>query len=322
MTGMSFTVLLAAPRGFCAGVERAIRTVELALDQRAVGDERPVYVRHEIVHNKVVVDDLRARGAVFVEDTADIPLGATAVYSAHGVSPAIRQEAAARDLLTFDATCPLVSRVHAAVLRYAGRGYTILFVGHAGHPEVEGVLGEAPDQVRLIETLADAERVEVPDPSRVAYATQTTLSLDDVAAIVQTLRQRFPSLVGPDAGDICYATQNRQEAVSALVEQHGADTVLVLGSPNSSNSNRLRDVARAAGARAYLLGTADELDPAWLEGAHRVGVTAGASTPEHLVQALVERLRELGAERVETVETRREDVFFAPPPMLAGRQGR
>ena len=312
---MSFTVLLAAPRGFCAGVERAIRTVELALDYRAAGDDRPVYVRHEIVHNKVVVDDLRARGAVFVEDTREIPSGATAVFSAHGVSPLVRDEAVARGLVTLDATCPLVSRVHAAVLRYAARGYTILFIGHAGHPEVEGVMGEAPNQVRLVESVADAARVEVPDPSQVAYATQTTLSLDDVAAMIDALRRRFPQMVGPDAGDVCYATQNRQEAVSALVEQHAADVVLVLGSPNSSNSNRLREVAENGGARGYLLGTAAELDPAWLVGAERVGISAGASTPEHLVQALVSRLRELGATDVQTVETRKEDVFFAPPPI-------
>jgi len=312
---MAFTVLLAAPRGFCAGVERAIRTVELALDNRAAGDERPIYVRHEIVHNKFVVDDLRARGAVFVEDTAEIPGGSTAVFSAHGVSPDVRNEASARQLVTLDATCPLVSRVHAAVLRYAGRGYTILFVGHAGHPEVEGVMGEAPDSVRLVQTVADAHTIDVPDPTRVAYATQTTLSLDDVSAIVDALRQRFPAMIGPEAGDVCYATQNRQEAVVALVEKHAADVVLVLGSPNSSNSNRLREVAEAAGARAYLLGRASELQPAWLDGARRVGVSAGASTPEHLVQALIERLTELGADDVQTVETRVEDVFFAPPPL-------
>jgi 4-hydroxy-3-methylbut-2-enyl diphosphate reductase len=312
---MSFTVLLAAPRGFCAGVERAIRTVELALDGRAPGDERPVYVRHEIVHNKVVVDDLRARGAVFVEDTREIPTGATAVFSAHGISPAVRDEAVARGLVTLDATCPLVSRVHAAVLRYAGRGYTILFVGHAGHPEVEGVMGEAPDQVKLVQTIADAQRIEVADPARVAYATQTTLSMDDVSAIVDALRRRFPAMVGPEAGDVCYATTNRQEAVLALVQQHAADVVLVLGSPNSSNSNRLREVAETAGARGYLLGTAAELDPSWLDGAQRVGVSAGASTPEHLVQALLDRLRTLGASDVQTVETRVEDVFFAPPPI-------
>jgi 4-hydroxy-3-methylbut-2-enyl diphosphate reductase len=311
----SFVVLLAAPRGFCAGVERAIRTVELALDNRSAGDTRPVYVRHEIVHNKTVVEDLRARGAVFVEDTRDIPRGATAVFSAHGVSPEVREEADARDLLTLDATCPLVSRVHAAVLRYAARGYSILFVGHAGHPEVEGVQGEAPERVTLVETLQDANRVQVPDPEHVAYATQTTLSMDDVAAIVERLRERFPHMVGPEAGDVCYATTNRQEAVRALVERHGADVVLVLGSPNSSNSNRLREVAQVAGARGYLLGSANELDPAWLRGAQRVGISAGASTPEHLVQGLVERLRELGACDVQSVETRVEDVFFAPPPL-------
>lgn len=312
---MSFVVLLAAPRGFCAGVERAIRTVELALDGRAAGDERPVYVRHEIVHNKVVVNDLRARGAVFVEGTSEIPTGATAVFSAHGVSPRVRDEAVVRGLVTLDATCPLVSRVHAAVLRYAGRGYTILFVGHAGHPEVEGVMGEAPDQVKLVQTIAEAERIEVADPTRVAYATQTTLSLDDVSAIVETLRRRFPAMVGPEAGDVCYATTNRQEAVQVLVQKHAADVVLVLGSPNSSNSNRLREVAETAGARGYLLGTAEELDPSWLEGAQRVGVSAGASTPEHLVQGLIDRLRMLGASEVQTVETRVEDVFFAPPPI-------
>jgi 4-hydroxy-3-methylbut-2-enyl diphosphate reductase len=312
---MSFTVLLAAPRGFCAGVERAIRTVELALDNRAAGDTRPVYVRHEIVHNRVVVDDLKAKGAVFVEDTSDIPAGATAVFSAHGIAPSVREEAAGRQLVTLDATCPLVSRVHAAVLRYAGRGYTILFVGHAGHPEVEGVMGEAPSQVLLVQSVADAERIVVPDPSKVAYATQTTLSLDDVSSILEALRARFPQMVGPQAGDVCYATQNRQEAVRALVEDHRADVVLVLGSPNSSNSNRLREVAEMAGARGYLLGSAAELDPSWLDGARRVGVSAGASTPEHLVQGLVDCVRQLGADDVETVETRIEDVFFAPPPI-------
>jgi len=312
---MSFTVLLAAPRGFCAGVERAIRTVELALEARAPGDERPVYVRHEIVHNMVVVDDLRARGAVFVDETSQIPVGATAVFSAHGVAPTVRQEAAERQLVSLDATCPLVSRVHAAVLRYAARGYTILFVGHAGHPEVEGVTGEAPGQVKLIQTLEDADAVQVDDEATVAYATQTTLSVEDVAGIVERLRWRFPRIVGPEAGDVCYATTNRQEAVRALVEQHGVEVVLVLGSPNSSNSNRLREVAEMGGARAYLLGTASELDPDWLDGVQNVGITAGASTPEHLVEALVQCLRDLGATDVRTVETSVEDVFFAPPPM-------
>jgi 4-hydroxy-3-methylbut-2-en-1-yl diphosphate reductase len=309
---MTFEVLLAAPRGFCAGVERAIKTVELALE---ANQGAPVYVRHEIVHNRTVVEDLEARGAVFVEDTSEIPTGATAVFSAHGVSPGVRQEAAERSLSMLDATCPLVSRVHAAVLRYAARGYTILFVGHNGHPEVEGVMGEAPGQVLLVETVQDAQEVQPPDPGKVAYATQTTLSLDDVSTILQTLRQRFPAMVGPDAGDVCYATQNRQEAVRALVAQHGAQVVLVLGSPNSSNSNRLREVAEQAGARAYLLGSATELEPGWLEGVARVGVTAGASTPEQVVQGVLERLRELGGSEARVVETRVEDVFFAPPPI-------
>jgi 4-hydroxy-3-methylbut-2-enyl diphosphate reductase len=315
----TFTVLLAAPRGFCAGVERAIRTVEMALDAREPDDTRPVYVRHEIVHNQTVVDDLRARGAVFVEDTADIPNGATAVFSAHGVSPAVRSQADDRGLVMLDATCPLVSRVHAAVLRYADRGYTIAFIGHAGHPEVEGVMGEAPGQVLLVETVEDAERVQVADPEHMAYATQTTLSVDDAGTIVEALRRRFPRIAGPEAGDICYATTNRQEAVRALVEQEQADVVLVLGSPNSSNSNRLREVAEQAGARAHLLSSVADLDPAWLTGAQRVGVTAGASTPERLVEALVDRLRTLGGERIETVQTSIEDVYFAPPP-LPGRR--
>jgi 4-hydroxy-3-methylbut-2-en-1-yl diphosphate reductase len=310
-----FKVLLAAPRGFCAGVERAIRTVELALAARPPGDARPVYVRHEIVHNRAVVDALRARGAAFVEATAEIPPGATAVFSAHGIAPHVRAEAAARGLATLDATCPLVSRVHAAVLRHVARGCTVLLVGHAGHPEVEGVLGEAPGRVRLVQSVAEAEAVAVPDPERVAYATQTTLSLDDVAAIVAVLRRRFPALAGPGGGDVCYATQNRQEAVRALVAGHGAQVVLVLGAANSSNSARLREVAEQAGARAYLLGGAAELEPGWLRGATVVGVTAGASTPEGLVRGLVGRLRELGAGAVEEVETRVEDVFFAPPPV-------
>jgi 4-hydroxy-3-methylbut-2-enyl diphosphate reductase len=317
---LEFEVLLAAPRGFCAGVERAIRTVEMALDNRQPGDERPVYVRHEIVHNRSVVDDLRAQGAVFVEDIRDIPVGAIAVYSAHGVAPSVREEAATRGLATVDATCPLVSRVHASVLRHAAQGYTILFVGHAGHPEVEGVTGEAPSHVTLVQTVEDAESVTVPDSERVAYATQTTLSLDDVSAIVDVLRRRFPRLVGPSLGDVCYATQNRQEAVQALVAQHHADAVYVLGSPNSSNSNRLREVAEQAGARAYLLGSAEELDPASLVGARRVGVTAGASTPEHLVQGLLERFRSLGASSVRTIQTREEDVFFSPPLLPGSRQ--
>lgn len=323
MTSASgFTVLLAAPRGFCAGVERAIAVVEMALADRPPGDERPVYVRHEIVHNRTVVDNLRAQGAVFVEETAQIPRGSVAVYSAHGVSPQVRQEAADRHLVSIDATCPLVSRVHASVLRSAARGITVLFIGHAGHPEVEGVMGEAPEHVILVESVEAARTVAVPDAERLAYATQTTLSVEDVAAIVAALRERFPRIEGPGSGDVCYATTNRQEAVRALVEGHGADLVLVLGSPNSSNSNRLREVAATSGARAHLIGSVDELEPAWLAGAQRVGISAGASTPEHLVQGLVARLRALGARDVQTVETRREDVFFAPPPMPSALRGR
>ena len=322
-TVRKFKVLLAAPRGFCAGVERAISTVELALANRAPGDNRPVYMRHEIVHNRTVVEDLTARGAVFVEETDQIPLGAIAVLSAHGVSPTVRAEAERRGLVAIDATCLFVLWVFAEVLRQAARGYTILIDGNAGHPEVEGVMGEAPDRVILVQTVADAETVQVPNPERVTYASQTTLSLDDVSAIVDVLRRRFPNMVGPDTADVCYATQNRQEAVTSLVKSYGADLVLVLGSPNSSNSNRLAEVALQAGARAsHLLGSVAELDPAWLDDVQVVGETAGASTPEHLVQGLVDRLRELGATSVETVELRKEDVFFAPPPIPAEARSR
>ena len=318
---MPFTVLLAAPRGFCAGVERAIRTVELALDNRAVGDALPVYVRHEIVHNKVVVDDLRARGAVFVEDTREIPAGATAVFSAHGVSPAVRDEAVARGLVTLDATCPLVSRVHAAVLRYAARGYTILFVGHAGHPEVEGVMGEAPEQVRLVQTLADVEHVEVPDPNRVAYGTQTTLSLDDVSTIVDALRRRFPAMVGPEAGDVCYATQNRQEAVLALVQEHKADVVLVLGSPNSSNSNRLREVAETALARGGYPsrhGCRARSELAGWRPCVVVSALGGVHPPSTLVRALDRSSRKPSARTRCRPSKQASTTFFAPPPMRRG----
>lgn len=317
-----FRILLASPRGFCAGVERAIRTVEMALDDRPAGDDRPVYVRHEIVHNRAVVESLRARGAIFVDEVQEIPEGATAVYSAHGIAPQVRQDADARHLVTVDATCPLVSRVHAAVLRAAARGCTILFIGHSGHPEVQGVMGEAPSNVRLVETLEDARTIQVPDPTRVAYATQTTLSLGDVAALVQVLRERFPHILGPEDGDVCYATQNRQEAVHALVE-HGAEIVLVLGSSSSSNSNRLREVARVAGARAaYLIDSVNDLQTDWLGEAHAVGVTAGASTPEYLVQDLLARLRTLGGSEPKVVQTRIEDVFFAPPPTPRARASR
>jgi 4-hydroxy-3-methylbut-2-en-1-yl diphosphate reductase len=313
---LGFQVLLAQPRAFCAGVERAIQTVERALERRAPGDTRPVYVRHEIVHNRTVVTELRARGAVFVADTQEIPEGATAIFSAHGVAPQVRREAVERRLETIDATCPLVARVHASVLRHVARGFTILYIGGRGHAEVDGVMGEAPGRVILVQSVADAAVVEVPDPNRVAYATETTLALDEVAAIVTALRARFPALVGPEAGDVCYAVQNRQEAVRALVERHGAELVLVLGSSISANSRRLCEVALRAGARAaYLLESAGQLDPAWLRGVQRAGVSAGASAPERRVQELVGRLRELGAGSVRVVELRLEDVVFALPPM-------
>jgi 4-hydroxy-3-methylbut-2-enyl diphosphate reductase len=320
---LDFEVLLAQPRAFCAGVERAIQTVELALERRAPDDERPVYVRREIVHNKTVVDELRERGAVFVHETHEIPEGATTVFSAHGVAPQVRIEAAARGLETIDATCPLVARVHASVRRHLSRDYTILYIGGAGHDEVEGVIGEAPDRVILLQSVADAAAVEVADRTRVAYSTETTFALDDVAAITDVLRARFPAIVGPDEGDVCYAVQNRQEAVRALIEQHGAQVVLVVGSSNSANSRRLCEVAVRTGARsAHLLGSAAELDPAWLGGIERVGVSAGASAPERLVQPLVSRLRELGASSVRSVELRIEDVTFTLPTVPDHRSRR
>ncbi len=312
----AFRVLLAQPRAFCAGVERAIQAVERALDQRPADDTRPVFVRHEIVHNRTVVEGLRARGAVFVDETSEIPQGATAVFSAHGVAPSVRREAAERKLRTIDATCPLVARVHAAVQRHAAHGYTVLYIGGAGHAEVRGVMGEAPTHITLIETVADAALVEVPDPDRVAYDTETTFAVDDVASIVNVLRTRFPSIVGPDAGDVCYAVQNRQEAVQRLVAHHGVQLLLVIGSPNSANSRRLCEVGLRAGAlAAHLLPSADALDADWLRGVDRVGVSAGASAPEFLVQDLIARLRALGAASVQTVEVRAEDVAFNLPVM-------
>lgn len=300
-------VVLASPRGFCAGVDRAIKVVEQALEAHGA----PVYVRHQIVHNPWVVEALRRKGAVFVEATADIPEGAVAIFSAHGVSPQVRQEARLRGLRVVDATCPLVAKVHAEVVRYARGGHAILYVGHPGHPEVVGVQGEAPEQVQVVDSVEAAEAVQVPDAHRVAFTTQTTLSVDDVATVVAVLKRRFPAIVAPGANDICYATQNRQQAVRALAAQ--TEAILVLGAPNSSNSNRLREVAERVGARAYLLGSASDLDPRWLEGVSRVGVAAGASTPEHLVQELVQRLRALGAGRVRELVTTVEQLSFAVP---------
>jgi len=306
-------LLLAAPRGFCAGVDRAIEIVERALSLFG----RPVYVRHEIVHNRHVVDRLRAMGAVFVDEIAEVPEGAVVVFSAHGVSPLVREQAVSRRLRAIDATCPLVTKVHMEALRHAAEGREILLIGHGGHVEVEGTMGEAPDRMRLIESVADAERVQVRDPARVAYLTQTTLSVDDTRAIVDVLRRRFPAIVGPPQEDICYATQNRQNAVKRLAPR--LDLVLVVGAPNSSNSRRLVEVAEASGVRARLVEEAQDIDPLWLTGARAVGVTAGASAPEELVRSIVARLRELGASDPEEVPTVVENVRFALPAEVSAR---
>jgi 4-hydroxy-3-methylbut-2-enyl diphosphate reductase len=303
-------ILLASPRGFCAGVDRAIEIVELALEVYGA----PVYVRHEIVHNRHVVEGLRKKGAVFVEDLAEIPTDSLAIFSAHGIAPSVREEARARGLRTIDATCPLVTKVHVEALRYARDGFEIVLVGHRGHVEVAGTLGQAPDRIQLVETVADVQRVEVEDEDRLAVLTQTTLSVDDTGAIIDALRRRFPRIHLPPKDDICYATQNRQNAVKAIARR--ADLVLVVGAPTSSNSNRLVEVARAHGADARLTECAADIDPSWLEGAHVIGVTAGASTPETLVEEVIERLQSLGCEEVEGVKIVDERVRFTLPPEL------
>jgi 4-hydroxy-3-methylbut-2-enyl diphosphate reductase len=304
-------VILANPRGFCAGVDRAIEIVERALQLHGA----PIYVRHEVVHNKYVVDDLRRKGAVFVEELSDVPPGNTVIFSAHGVSQAVRREAEQRRLNVFDATCPLVTKVHVEVVRMREQGREIVMIGHRGHPEVEGTMGQSAGGIHLVETAADVERLHVADPRNLAYVTQTTLSVDDAAGIVRALKARFPHIVGPKKDDICYATQNRQDAVKALARE--SDVVLVVGSPNSSNSNRLREVAQNMGVPAYMVDTASELDPAWLAGKARVGVTAGASAPEVLVRELIERLRSLGAAEVRNLDGIAEAVVFPLPKGLA-----
>jgi 4-hydroxy-3-methylbut-2-enyl diphosphate reductase len=304
------TVLLAGPRGFCAGVERAIDMVKTALRQNGP----PVYVRHEIVHNRHVVDELRGLGAVFVEELDEVPEGATVVFSAHGVAPAVHRQAADRDLRVIDATCPLVTKVHQEARKFAGGGYEIVLVGHEGHEEVIGTMGQAPAAVHLVGDEEEAARVQVADPERVAYLTQTTLSVDETAGVVEALRQRFPVLAGPRSDDICYATQNRQAAVKALARD--CQLVLVIGAENSSNSKRLVEVARAHGCRSHLVPEASAVDPAWLEGVDTVGVTSGASAPEKLVAELVAFLRDRGAEEVREVEVVPEDVHFALPGTL------
>ncbi len=303
-------IILAKPRGFCAGVERAIEIVEQAL-QHVKG---PIYVRKEIVHNPHVVNDLRAKGAVFVEELDEVPQGALAIFSAHGVAPTVPKLAAQRQLRVIDATCPLVTKVHVEAKRYAREGYAILLVGHQGHDEVIGTMGEAPGAIRLIQTVDDAQGVDVPNPEKVAVITQTTLSMDDTRAIVEILRRRFPKLISPSKDDICYATQNRQNAVKAIAKE--AEVILVIGAKNSSNSIRLVEVAQGAGRRGYLINHAREIQPQWFDGARCAGVTSGASAPEHLVQEVVEFLKTLGAARVEEWELVKEDVSFGLPSEL------
>ncbi len=315
VTGTGAEVLLANPRGFCAGVERAIEIVERALAQYG----RPIYVRHEIVHNKYVVADLRDKGAVFVEELAEVPAGSTVIFSAHGVSQEVRREADALGLNVFDATCPLVTKVHVQVAKLLKSGLEIIMVGHRGHPEAEGTMGQATSGMHLVETLADVAELKVRDPSRLAYVTQTTLSVDDAQTIVAALRERFPSILGPKKDDICYATQNRQDAVKFMAPQ--CDLVIVVGSPNSSNSNRLREVAENMGVPAYMVDSADQLRPEWLVGKTRIGVSAGASAPEVLVDALVARLREMGVRSVRALDGINESVVFSLPRKLTGGKG-
>ena len=300
-------VLLASPRGYCAGVDRAVQAVEQALDLHGP----PVYVRKEIVHNKHVVAELRERGAIFVDEETEVPEGEVVVFSAHGVAPTVHANAKARGLRTIDATCPLVTKVHVEARRFAEQGYTIVLVGHEGHEEVEGTTGEAPDNIVLVQTVADVDRLEVRDPSRVAYITQTTLSVDETAAIVARLRERFPAIVGPKSDDICYATTNRQIAVKELARE--CDLVLVIGSVNSSNSNRLVEVAREIGAASHLIDNASQIREEWLDGVETVGITSGASAPESLVEELIGAFRERGAEEVSELRTVEEDVRFMLP---------
>ena len=303
-------IILATPRGFCAGVERAIAIVERAIEKFGA----PIYVRHEVVHNKFVCDNLREKGAVFIDDLAAVPPGSTVIFSAHGVSKAVREEATARGLKIFDATCPLVTKVHLQVARMSKDGREIIMIGHKGHPEVEGTMGQSPDGMYLVENTSDAATLAVRDPQQLAYVTQTTLSVDDAQAIVSALRTRFPAIVGPKKDDICYATQNRQDAVKQLAAQ--CDLLLVVGSKNSSNSNRLREVAANAGLPAYLVDGPEDIDPAWLIGRPRIGVTAGASAPEVLVERLIERLKTLGVKAVSLADGVDENVTFPLPKEL------
>jgi 4-hydroxy-3-methylbut-2-en-1-yl diphosphate reductase len=300
-------ILLAAPRGYCAGVDRAVQTVERALELHGA----PVYVRKEIVHNKHVVEQLAAAGAIFVDQETEVPEGAIVVFSAHGVAPAVHDNAASRNLRTIDATCPLVTKVHVSARRFAAAGYTIVMIGHEGHEEVEGTTGEAPESIVLIETVAEVEALAVPDPDKVAFITQTTLSVDETSEVIAALRAKFPAIVSSKSADICYATTNRQIAVKQLASE--CDLVLVIGSTNSSNSNRLVEVAREHGAASHLIDNRTQVDEAWLEGVDTVGITSGASAPEELVASLVDFFRERGADDVGELRTVHEDVRFMLP---------
>ncbi|MDA1330893.1 MAG: 4-hydroxy-3-methylbut-2-enyl diphosphate reductase [Proteobacteria bacterium] len=301
---------LANPRGFCAGVDRAIEIVELAIKKYGA----PVYVKHEVVHNKYVVDDLKSKGAIFIEDLNDVPEGHILIYSAHGVSVQIRTDAKKRKLRVFDATCPLVSKVHAEVVRYRKKGLEVIMIGHKGHPEVEGTMGQVSSGIFLVETIDDVNSLVVKNPDYLAYVTQTTLSVDDASQIVKALVAKYPKIKVPAKDDICYATQNRQDAVKLLAEH--CDLIIVVGSANSSNSNRLREVAETRGVRAFLVDNAADLEPDWLTGVTRVGVTAGASAPEVLVAAVVERLKELGVTVVKESSGVQENVVFYVPGVL------
>jgi 4-hydroxy-3-methylbut-2-enyl diphosphate reductase len=306
-------ILLAQPRGFCAGVDRAIEIVERAIEQFG----SPIYVRHEIVHNRYVVEELRAKGAIFIEDLAEVPPGSHLVFSAHGVSRAVKVEAEMRGLSVFDATCPLVTKVHVEVAKMRGEGMEIVMIGHRGHPEVEGTMGQSNDGMYLIETIEDIEHLQVRDPNRLAYVTQTTLSVDDTADIIDALKRRFPNVAEPKKGDICYATTNRQQAVKFMVPQ--VDLLIVVGSPTSSNSSRLREVAEKNGVESYMVDDASQIDSGWVEGKLRIGVTAGASAPEVLVQQVITRLRELGAASVRELDGVEENVTFPLPKGLSAR---
>ncbi len=303
-------IFLATPRGFCAGVDRAIAIVERALEKFGA----PIYVRHEVVHNAYVVSDLKKKGAIFVEELDEVPAGATVIFSAHGVSQAVRQEAEKRGLNVFDATCPLVTKVHIEVARMRDKGLEIIMIGHKGHPEVEGTMGQSAGGMYLVETPEDVSKLQVSDPDKLAYVTQTTLSVDDAARVVEALRARFHRIVGPRKDDICYATQNRQDAVKKLAAE--CDLVIVVGSPNSSNSNRLREVAENLGVPAYLVDDETGIEPQWIEGKSRIGITAGASAPEILVKRVTERLKKLGATEVAPLDGLQEKVSFPLPKGL------